>query len=314
MKLPSDFSKASLLVAGDVMLDSYWHGSMLRISPEAPVPIVQVQQQEERVGGAGNVAVNVAGLGARVRLMGLVGSDDAANRLEELLVKHSVDPNLHRVAGSSTINKVRVISRHQQLLRLDFEDHFPHWQPEEFLLGFKRDLTQADVVIFSDYSKGALRGVKDLVSHARGLNLPVIVDPKGKDFESYRGATLITPNLSEFEAVVGHCSSEGDLVIRAERLRSQLNLHALLITRSEQGMSLFIENEPVMRLHTQAREVFDVTGAGDTVVAVIGAALGAGLNLQDSVVLANIAAGIVVGKMGTANVTLTELQRALEAH
>jgi len=249
MALP-DFAKARVLVVGDVMLDSYWHGAATRISPEAPVPVVQVQQQEVRVGGAGNVAVNVAGLGAQVRLLGLVGNDDAATQLEKILVAHKVQPYLHRVDGSTTINKLRVISRQQQLIRLDFEDHFPTWQPDELLISFKQDAQRMDVAIFSDYAKGALRGVQALIAHARCTNLPMIVDPKGKDFEPYLGATLLTPNLSEFEAVVGHCNSEDELIERAQRLREELNLHALLITRSEQGMSLFVANQSPMRLTT----------------------------------------------------------------
>ena len=251
-----DFSKARILVAGDVMLDSYWHGSTARISPEAPVPIVRVQQQEVRVGGAGNVAVNVAGLGAQVHLLGLVGNDDAATQLEQMLVAHGVQPELQRVEGSNTINKLRVISRHQQLLRLDFEDQFSKWHPEAYLSSFKQAASQADAAVLSDYAKGALRGVQALIIYARSLNLPVIIDPKGQDFESYRGATLLTPNLSEFEAVVGHCDTETELIHRAERLRHQLDLHALLITRGEQGMSLFVESQTAhASAHAGARGV-----------------------------------------------------------
>ncbi len=310
MQLP-DFTKARVLVAGDVMLDSYWHGSTTRISPEAPVPVVQVQQQEVRVGGAGNVAVNVAGLGAQARLLGLVGDDEAAKQLERMLVAHKVQPNLHRVIGSSTINKLRVISRHQQLIRLDFEDHFPAWQPDALLASFKQAAQGIDVAILSDYAKGALRGVQELIAHARSINLPVIIDPKGKDFEPYRGATLLTPNLSEFEAVVGHCYSEDDLIERARGLRRKLDLVALLITRSEHGMTLIVGNLPPVNLAAEAREVFDVTGAGDTVAALIGTGMAAGLTLADAVMLSNIAAGIVVSKVGTASVSIDELVAAM---
>lgn len=293
-----DFSKSRVLVVGDVMLDSYWHGSTTRISPEAPVPVVLVQNQEVRVGGAGNVAVNGACLGAQVDLLGLVGEDGAATQLEQLLQQHKVTSSLHRVQGGQTINKLRVFSRHQQLIRLDFEDHFPAWEPGLLLECFKRVAKTAQAAIFSDYAKGALRGVQTLIAHARSLQLPVIIDPKGNDFEPYRGATLLTPNLSELEAVVGHCSCEEDITTRAEKLRQSLGLHALLVTRSEQGMSLFVENQPPLRLPTKAREVFDVTGAGDTVVAVIGAGLASGIPLVDAVKLANVAAGIVVGRWG----------------
>jgi D-beta-D-heptose 7-phosphate kinase/D-beta-D-heptose 1-phosphate adenosyltransferase len=308
---PPDFSSARVFVVGDVMLDSYWHGPTSRISPEAPVPIVQVHQQESRVGGAGNVAINAASLGASTRLLGLVGEDEAANQLESLLVEHGIECALQRVAGSKTITKLRVISRHQQIIRLDFEDHFPHWDPATLLEVFKRNAQAADAVILSDYAKGALRDVQPLIVAARALQLPVIVDPKGTDFEPYRGATVLTPNLSEFEAVVGPCASEDELVRRAEKLRQQLNLHALLITRSEHGMTLVAEGQAPIHLPTQAREVFDVTGAGDTVAAIVGAGLAAGLTLIDAVALSNIGAGIVVGKLGTASVTADDLRAAL---
>lgn len=215
-----------------------------------------------RVLVAGNVAVNVAGLGASVQLLGLVGDDDAANQLAQLLRQQNVTVDLHRVPGSQTINKLRVLSRHQQLIRIDFEDHFPAWQPGLLLKSFVAHAGTAQVAILSDYAKGALRGVQASIAHARSIQLPVIIDPKGKDFEPYRGATLLTPNLSEFEAVVGHCDSEDDINTRAEHLRQALDLHALLVTRSEQGMSLFQAGTPPLRLPTQAREVFDVTGAG----------------------------------------------------
>lgn len=308
---PPDFSAARVFVVGDVMLDSYWHGPTSRISPEAPVPVVQVHQQESRVGGAGNVAINAASLGASTRLLGLVGDDEAANQLESLLVEHGIECALQRVAGSKTITKLRVISRHQQIIRLDFEDHFPHWDPATLLDIFKQNAQAADAVILSDYAKGALRDVQPLIVAARALQLPVVVDPKGKDFEPYRGATVLTPNLSEFEAVVGPCASEDELVRRAESLRQHLNLHALLITRSEHGMTLVAGGQAPVHLPTQAREVFDVTGAGDTVAAIVGAGLAAGLTLIDAVALSNIGAGIVVGKLGTASVTADDLRAAL---
>jgi len=310
IRLP-DFSNSRVLVAGDVMLDSYWHGATARISPEAPVPVVQVQQQESRIGGAGNVAVNAASLGSQTSLVGLVGDDVAAGELGGLLRQHSIQAHLHPVPGGRTITKLRVISRHQQIIRLDFEDHFPAANPATIATLFARAAKQADAVILSDYAKGALRDVQGLITIARQLDLPVVVDPKGTDFARYRGATLITPNLTEFEAVAGHATSDDDLVRRAEGLRDRLDLHALLITRSEHGMTLVARNAAPLHLPAQALEVFDVTGAGDTVAALIGAGLAAGLGLEDAVHLSNVAAGIVVGKLGTASVTPQELQAAL---
>jgi D-beta-D-heptose 7-phosphate kinase/D-beta-D-heptose 1-phosphate adenosyltransferase len=219
---------------------------------------------------------------------------------------------LHRVPGSQTINKLRVLSRHKQLIRNDFEDHFPTWEPCLLLKSFQAHASTAQVAILSDYAKDALRSVPALIAHARSIHLPVIIDPKGKDFEPYRGATLLTPNLSEFEAVVGQCASEDDINTRAHNLRQALGLHALLVTRSEEGMSLFQAGtpHPPLRLPTHAREVFDVTGAGGTVVAVLGAGLAAGLDMASAVQLANVAAGVVVGEMGTVGVSVGVLQGA----
>jgi len=225
-----DFSKACVLV-GDLMLDSYWQGATTRISPKAPVPVpvVLVQNTEVRVGGAGNVAVNVGGLGGQVVLLGL----DAARQLEQLLQQHKVASNLQRVPGSQIINKLRVLSRHQQLRWLVFEDQFPAWEPSLILKSFKNAASTAQEAIFSACAKGALRGVQALLKHARSVQLPVAVDPKGKDFEPYRGATLLTPNLADFEVIVGHCANKADINTRAQRLRQALDLNALLVTRSE---------------------------------------------------------------------------------
>ncbi len=306
-----NFSACRVLVAGDVMLDSYWHGATDRISPEAPVPVVRVQQQESRIGGAGNVAVNAASLGTQTSLVGLVGDDAAAAELGELLNQHGIRMHLHPVPGSRTITKLRVISRHQQIIRLDFEDHFPAVDPKSIATLFALAAQQTDVVILSDYAKGALRDVQGLITIARQFNVPVVVDPKGTDFARYQGATLITPNLTEFEAVAGHVTSDEDLVCRAEALRSHLELHALLITRSERGMTMVAQGASPLHLPAHAREVFDVTGAGDTVVALIGASLAAGLRLEEAVRLSNVAASIVVGKLGTACVAPSELQAVL---
>jgi len=306
-----DFSKARVFVVGDVMLDSYWHGSTNRISPEAPVPVVHVRDEEDRVGGAGNVAINVATLGGKPKLLGLVGDDFAARQLAEMVEKQGVTPLLQQVAGSRTIKKLRIVSKHQQLLRADFEDHFPQMAPAELHQAYAAQLADVDVVVLSDYAKGALRGSAELIAAARAAGKPVVVDPKGSDFNRYRGATLITPNMSEFEAVVGHCPDDDAIVTRGAALRDQLGLDALLITRSEKGMTLLVRDHAPMHIPTQAREVFDVTGAGDTVVATIAAGLAAGVSLPEAVVLSNVAAGIVVAKLGTATVSAIELQRAL---
>ena len=307
-----DFSPSRVLVVGDVMLDSYLHGSTSRISPEAPVPVVKVDHEEARVGGAGNVALNAAALGASCMLLGLVGQDAAADRLETLLSDRGVHCNLQRVAGSRTITKQRILSRHQQLIRLDFEDHFPNWDAGSLERDFVRLLDRCNVVVLSDYAKGMLRQSQTLIATANERGLPVVVDPKGNDFERYRGATLITPNLVEFEAVVGHCASEREIIDRGTALRDHLGLTALLITRSEKGMTLLVRGSPALQLPTRAQEVFDVTGAGDTVVATLASALGAGTPMIDAVTLANAAAGVVVAKLGTATVSPQELRAAID--
>ena len=308
-----EFTRARVLVVGDVMLDSYWHGGTSRISPEAPVPIVKVDLEESRVGGAGNVALNVSVLGAKATLLGLAGADTTADRLETLLRESGVDSMLQRVKGSQTITKLRVISRHQQLIRLDFEDSFAQWDGDQLLRDFSSCLANIDAVILSDYAKGTLRESAALVRAARAAGKPVIVDPKGRDFEMYRGATLITPNLSEFEAVVGHCLNEEEIVRKGIALRESLDLAAVLVTRSEKGMTLLARGHEPLHLPTRAQEVFDVTGAGDTVVATLGAALAAGYPMPEAVALSNIAAGIVVAKLGTASASIAELEQALKS-
>ena len=310
---PRGFEPSRLLVVGDVMLDRYWHGSTSRISPEAPVPVVSIDDEEARVGGAGNVALNAAVLGAKSHLLGLAGRDPAADQIERMLAERNVSCTLQRVEGSKTITKLRILSRHQQLIRLDFEDHFPRWDFDALLREYHRLLDGTDVVILSDYAKGALRRSAELVKAARALGKKVIIDPKGTEFERYRGATIITPNLQEFEAVVGRCTSDDVIVERAEQLRQQLDLEAVLVTRSEKGMTLVANGFEPLHLHTRAHEVYDVTGAGDTVVATLGAAMGAGIALPDAVALSNIAAGIVVGKLGTATVAVPELISALKS-
>lgn len=310
-ELLSKLSNSRILVVGDVMLDSYWHGPTSRISPEAPVPVVKIDFQESRVGGAGNVALNATTLGAKTYLLGLSGQDDAADQLEALLQIGGVISRLQRVENSRTITKLRVLSRHQQLIRLDFEDHFPNWDAGGLIEDFKKHLELVDAVILSDYAKGVLRCSKELLAAGREAGKPVIIDPKGSDFERYRGATLITPNLTEFEAVVGRCASDSDIEIRGMNLRDTLNLDAVLVTRSEKGMTLLARGHAPLHLPTRAQEVFDVTGAGDTVVAVLGVAIAAGIPLDQAVNLSNIAAGIVVAKLGTATVSLEELAHAV---
>jgi D-beta-D-heptose 7-phosphate kinase/D-beta-D-heptose 1-phosphate adenosyltransferase len=307
-----DLSKARVLVAGDLMLDRYWHGATERISPEAPVPVVHVRDEEGRAGGSGNVAVNIAALGGAVSLLGLVGDDHAADHLESALEQAGVDTHLFREPAYPTITKLRVISRHQQLIRLDFEDGFPSHDPGGMLDRFKALLAEHDVVVLSDYGKGTLADPRDWIALAKQAGLAVLVDPKGQDFSRYRGATLITPNLSEFEAVAGPCDRAEQLENAARKLLEDCELAHLLVTRGEQGMSLFSANENVHHLPTRAREVFDVTGAGDTVIATLAAALGAGQTVEAATALANLAAGIVVGKLGTASVSAAELEHGLQ--
>ena len=298
--------KARLLVVGDVMLDRYWFGDVDRISPEAPVPVVRVGRTEERLGGAANVARNIAAIGAGAGLLSVVGEDEAGGRIQELLKADGIDAQLHRDPGLATTIKLRVIGRQQQLLRVDFETEPGHDVLMSKLAAFEARLKSADLVILSDYGKGGLKHIERMIAAARAAGKPVLVDPKGDDYSRYKGATLITPNRSEFREVAGRWKSEDDLTELAQKLRSDLGLDALLITRSEEGMTLYREGE---RLHVPAvaREVYDVSGAGDTVIAILGVMLAAGASFAEAVQLANKAAGIVVGKLGTAVVHPEEL-------
>ncbi|MEM8547593.1 MAG: bifunctional D-glycero-beta-D-manno-heptose-7-phosphate kinase/D-glycero-beta-D-manno-heptose 1-phosphate adenylyltransferase HldE [Pseudomonadota bacterium] len=309
LKIP-DFSTARVVVAGDVMLDQYWFGGTGRISPEAPVPVVHVDHDEERPGGAANVAVNLASLGCASALTGLVGDDAAAERLERSMQSHGIATTLVRDAAYPTTTKLRVLSRGQQLIRLDREETVRANSPS---LGaaLEAQLTVDSVLILSDYGKGALHDVATLITLARGQGVPILVDPKGTDWSRYAGATLITPNEAEFRAVAGDWTDDEDLLERARAMIDALSLQALLITRSERGMLLVeADDEPYM-LSTEAREVFDVTGAGDTVIATVAAGLAAGGSLRDAVALSNLAAGRVVAKIGVASVTPAELRVAL---
>ena len=307
------FDNSQVLVVGDVMLDRYWHGDTGRISPEAPVPVVRIRGIEERVGGAANVALNLAALQAKTLLLGVTGRDEPSDRLEELLGEAGVDCRFEQSPTHPTITKLRVMSRNQQLIRLDFEEPLnlqDAFDAESFHKRFVAALDDVKVVVLSDYAKGTLASPQQLIRAAREAGRAVLVDPKGTDFSLYRGATLLTPNLSEFEAVVGPCATEAVLVERAEKLRADLELDALLVTRSEQGMTLVQPGQPTLHLPTEALEVFDVTGAGDTVIALLGAGIAAGLDLAQAAALANLGAGVVVGKLGTATVTPAELRRA----
>ncbi|MBI3561228.1 MAG: bifunctional D-glycero-beta-D-manno-heptose-7-phosphate kinase/D-glycero-beta-D-manno-heptose 1-phosphate adenylyltransferase HldE [Gammaproteobacteria bacterium] len=306
-----DFTQANVLVIGDLMLDRYWHGDTSRISPEAPVPVVLVRGAEERAGGAGNVALNIAALGATAQVVGYTGDDDVAGELQSLLETAGVVCHFERIPHGTTITKLRVLSRHQQLIRLDFEDGFYHAAHEKLLGRASDAMRAARVVVLSDYGKGTLSQVPQLIAAARKQNIPVLIDPKSTDFEPYRNATLITPNLHEFEAVVGRCDTDAQIIERGMALIKKINLQALLVTRSDKGMTLLQREAAPLHLPTKAREVFDVTGAGDTVIAVLAAALAAGVPLDEATALSNFGAGLVVGKLGTATVSPVELQRAM---
>ncbi|WP_439294918.1 bifunctional D-glycero-beta-D-manno-heptose-7-phosphate kinase/D-glycero-beta-D-manno-heptose 1-phosphate adenylyltransferase HldE [Lonepinella sp. BR2882] len=307
----AQFPNAKVLVLGDVMLDRYWFGATNRISPEAPVPVVRVQQNEERAGGAANVAMNIASLNVPTQLLGLIGNDETGSALTQLLEKQKIYCNFVKLDTHPTITKLRILSRHQQLLRLDFEEDFHQAPTDELLDKLKSAVKNVGALILSDYGKGTLAQVQKMIQIARQANVPVLIDPKGTDFERYRGATLLTPNMSEFEAVVGKCENEEDIIEKGLKLISDINLTALLVTRSEKGMTLLRPNQPVYHLPTVAKEVFDVTGAGDTVISVLATALADGRSFEESCYLANVAAGIVVGKLGTSTVSTVELENAI---
>jgi len=307
-----DFKKVQILIVGDVMLDRYWHGGTSRISPEAPVPVVHINHINERPGGAANVALGVAALGANPHLLGLTGNDHAAEVLENLLVKEGIQYQFDKIENHTTITKLRVLSRNQQMIRLDMEGPFIYETiPTSLKHNYAKALENTDVVILSDYAKGTLSDSAELIRLARLMNIPVIVDPKSQDFSVYQGASIITPNLKEFEAVVGPCQTIDVLVQKAQDLLNQYDMGAILITRSEHGLSVILDNGEVTHIPSIARAVHDVTGAGDTVVAVLSVALAAGMDVVNSATLGNIAAGIAVGKLGAATVSLEELEWAL---
>jgi len=299
-------AKAKVLVVGDVMLDRYWYGAVDRISPEAPVPVVRITREENRLGGCANVAFNAVSVGAQASLLSVVGDDEASHLLQDLIAKSGITPYFGRDAQLKTTVKLRVIGRQQQLLRVDFEN-----TPQNEVLSsqtqqFMQLVPDHPVVLFSDYGKGGLAHVTDMIAAARKANKAVLIDPKGSDFSRYAGTTCITPNRAEFQQVVGGWNSEEELSAKAHNLRKQLQLDAVLLTRSEEGMTLF-DAQGAAHIAAQAREVFDVTGAGDTVIATLAALVAAGMSLREAMPWANRAGGVVVGKFGTATVSYEEL-------
>ena len=303
-------AKARVLVVGDAMLDRYWFGAVDRISPEAPVPVVRVTREEERLGGAANVALNVKTLGAQATLLTVVGDDEPARKLRQLLEQEGVTALLGSDPQLYTIVKLRVIGRNQQLIRVDFENQPDHEVLAGMLSDYERVLPEHDAVLFSDYGKGGLTHIPRMIELARAAGKPVLIDPKGNDYIRYAGATVITPNRAELAQVIGPWSSEAQLIERAQKLRKEHRLDGLMLTRSEDGMSLFdgeARDGGHTRVPARAREVFDVTGAGDTVIATLAAMLACGMSLREAMPLANRAGGIVVGKFGTASVRYEEL-------
>jgi D-beta-D-heptose 7-phosphate kinase/D-beta-D-heptose 1-phosphate adenosyltransferase len=304
-----DFSPARVLVLGDLMLDRYWQGSTARISPEAPVPVVSIEEQSARIGGAGNVAMNVTSLGASARLFGVIGTDEQGRELAGLLAATGIQEHCLRLAGIPTTTKLRVLSLHQQLIRLDFEQPHHDLELDPLLADYRASLAEVDVVILSDYGKGVLAQPRAFIEAARAQGRPVLVDPKREDFSDYAGATLLTPNRREFEAVVGPWRDDAQLEERARAVISRQGLEALLITRGGEGMTLVPGQGPARHFPAHAREVYDVTGAGDTVIATVATALGSGLPLEQAVEIAGKAAAIVVGRVGTSSVTVEDLAR-----
>lgn len=313
MKLHSkQFSEIKTLVVGDVMLDRYWFGSVDRISPEAPVPVLAVKREECRAGGAANVAHNLLALGAQSNLLSVVGDDEAGRVIDSIISRYGATTTLIVDSSIKTIVKLRMVAQNQQLLRADFDEKPSEEVLSQCLDDYRNALQSTDVVILSDYGKGGLTHVSQMISEARKQDIPVIIDPKGSDYSRYRGATLITPNMKEFEAVAGSCQSETDFSQKAHQLREELDLDYLLVTRSEKGMSLFGDNMSQIDSPATALEVYDVSGAGDTVISLMALATVAGFAEHDKLTLANTVAGIVVGKLGTAVASIDEVIAKLE--
>ncbi len=300
------FSDKKILVAGDAMLDRYWFGDANRISPEAPVPVVRITRVEDRLGGAANVAVNIAALGAKAKLLSVIGDDEAGNRVEELLNEKKIEPHLHRDTELKTTVKLRIVARQQQMLRADFENRPTRAVLANHLTDFENLINDSDVLVLSDYGKGGLDHIARMIEIARAKSIPVLIDPKGSNYDRYKGATVITPNRAELAQVVGEWTSEEDLTEKAQALRKELELEAILLTRSEEGMTLF-NDSGAHSIPAQALEVYDVSGAGDTVIAVMATMIAMGETLTEAMRTANRAGGIVVGKLGTATVSFEEL-------
>ncbi len=309
-----DFSAVKVLTVGDLMLDQYWFGPTSRISPEAPVPVVNITGAQTRAGGAANVAINLAALGVNTSLVGIAGDDANRGKLLDLLEAQSIESDIATAADRPTITKLRVLSRNQQLIRLDTEDMFDAGDAKSLTPILERRIPQASVCILSDYAKGTLGNAPEIIAQCRAHGVTVLVDPKGQDFSRYRGANVLTPNLSEFETVVGRASDDQQLVERGQALCAELDIESLVVTLSARGMVVISAGKAPVFLPARVREVFDVTGAGDTVIAVLAAALAAGRTLTDAAALANLAAGLVVRKIGVASVTVTELRLALHEH
>jgi len=310
-QLLEKIAQVRVLVVGDAMLDRYWYGGVERISPEAPVPVVAVARSDERPGGAANVARNVHTLGARCTLLSITGDDREADNLQELLRAEGVECRLYRDKLINTTVKLRVISRNQQLIRIDFESPVSKDARVRLLDYYLKHISESNVVIISDYGKGGLGYIEEMITAARGAGLPVVVDPKGDDYSAYRGATLITPNRKEFEQVAGRFRDDKELESKAKAMVAALELGGILVTRGEEGMSLMDGQGRALHMPARAREVFDVTGAGDTVIGAIGCATAVGADLKDALQLANVAAGIVVGKLGAATVNPEEIMHEL---
>lgn len=304
---PDQFTNVKALVVGDVMLDRYWFGSVDRISPEAPVPVLAVTKEESRAGGAANVAHNLLSLGAQCELLSVVGDDEAGREIKAIIEKNGAKTSLKIDASINTIVKLRMVAQNQQLLRADFDQKPSEEVLAQCLNDFAKSIANSDVVVLSDYGKGGLTHVSDMIKLAKKAEVPVIVDPKGSDYSRYKGATLITPNMKEFEAVAGVCSGEDDFIARAHQLRQELELSYLLVTRSEKGMSLFCANGDLISSPATALEVYDVSGAGDTVISLMALVAVSEYSEQEKLTLANTVAGIVVGKLGTAVATLDEV-------
>lgn len=304
--MSNPFAQKRILVVGDAMLDRYWFGDATRISPEAPVPVVRVVRSEDRLGGAANVALNAASLGANAGLLSVIGDDEAGKTIEQILNDRNITPHLHRDSSLKTTVKLRIVARHQQMIRADFEDKPTTEVLAKHLNDFEALLDGCDAIILSDYGKGGLNHIAKMIEMARDRQIPILIDPKGSNYDRYAGATVITPNRAELMQVVGEWENEEDLKRRAHALRERLNLTAVLLTRSEEGMTLFTD-EGEFSVPAQALEVYDVSGAGDTVISVMATVLATGKSLKEAMYIANRAGGIVVGKLGTATVSIEEL-------